>query len=132
MQRWIDLLAPLVVVGAAALAAYAAPVAAQATAIAGVVTFEGGVKIPEGRLEIYIEKRAAGGPQRRLSETRVESGGGSEQIAFSLPWQERSPGHQGMRIVARLERADGWLVARGSAPAPAASPVRVILSTVTY
>jgi hypothetical protein len=34
--------------------------------------------------------------------------------------------------VARLERADGWLVARGSAELEAGSPVSVTLNAVMY
>ncbi len=34
--------------------------------------------------------------------------------------------------MARLERADGWLLARGSAPLNAGSPVPVTLYAVTY
>jgi hypothetical protein len=37
-----------------------------------------------------------------------------------------------LQIVARLERADGWLVARGSARFEAGSPVYVTLSAVMY
>jgi hypothetical protein len=37
-----------------------------------------------------------------------------------------------LRIVARLERADGWLLARGSAQLEAGAPVHVTLNVVMY
>jgi hypothetical protein len=37
-----------------------------------------------------------------------------------------------LRIVARLERADGWLLARGSARFEAGAPLEVALRAVVY
>ncbi|MBB4483540.1 hypothetical protein [Rhizobium etli] len=113
--------------------ALAGPVAAQSTDIRGSVTFEGGAVIPMGHLEIYLEDTASqNNPRRRASQTRIRSNGGSKAIAFSLPPPASSAASRTLRIVARLERADGWLLARGSTQIKAASPVNVTLNTVMY
>ncbi|AGS25593.1 hypothetical protein [Rhizobium etli] len=133
MKRQTKLRAVLLAVGAAAFAALAESVAAQLTDIRGSVTFEGGAVIPKGHLEIYLEDTASqNNPRRRASETRIRSDGGSNAIAFSLPLTASSAASPTLRIVARLERADGWLVARGSTQIKAASPVNVTLNTVLY
>jgi hypothetical protein len=95
--------------------------------------FEDGTKIPEGRLEIYLEDPAVKDKaQRRAATTSVESDGGSKAIEFSLSPPASSTASPTLRIVARLERADGWLLARGSAQVEAGSPVQVTLNTVMY
>ncbi|MGG7519616.1 hypothetical protein ACQ3G6_17200 [Allorhizobium undicola] len=133
MKRRTDLRTVLLAVGVAAFAVLAGPVAAQSTDIRGSVTFEGGAVIPKGHLEIYLEDTASqNNPRRRASQTRIRSDGGSKAIAFSLPPPASSAISQMLRIVVRLEREDGWLVARGSTQLNAASPVNVILNTVMY
>jgi len=114
--------------GAAAVAAAAWRVAAQSTNIRGTVTFEDGALIPEGDLEIYLEIDA----RRRAAETRIKSDGKSKAIEFSLFPPASSTASPTLRIIARLERADGWLVARGSAQFEAGSPAHVTLKTVVY
>ncbi len=133
MKRPTDRRTVLMTVGAAAVAAAASSVAAQSTDIRGAVAFESGAVIPKGHLEIYLEDTAVrDSARRRATETRIKSDGGSKAIAFSLT----APGSLGvsrtLRIVARLERADGWLVARGSTPLKAGEPVRVTLNPVMY
>ncbi|KQV40758.1 MULTISPECIES: hypothetical protein [unclassified Rhizobium] len=119
-------------VGAMAFAAVATPAAAQSTDIHGAVTLESGSAIPKGHLEIYLEDPAVQGKARRSAQTRIKSDGGSKTIAFSLASPAGSTVSPALRIVVRLERADGWLVARGSAPLKLGSPVNVTLNTVTY
>jgi hypothetical protein len=128
MKRPIDRRTVLATAGAAAVAAAAGPVAAQSTAIRGAVAFEGGAVIPEGHLEIYLEDNA----RRRAAETRIKSDGKSKAIEFSLSPPASSTASPTLQIVARLERADGWLVARGSAQFEAGSPVNVTLNAVMY
>lgn len=131
-KRPTDRRTVLMTAGAAAVAAAAGPVAAQSTDIRGAVAFEGGGAIPAGHLEVYLEDPAVeDGARRRLAETSVESEGGARTIDFSLRHTGSSPA-PALRIVARLERADGWLVARGSARAEAGSPVRVTLHPAIY
>ncbi|MDK1374174.1 MULTISPECIES: twin-arginine translocation signal domain-containing protein [unclassified Sinorhizobium] len=133
MKRPTDRRTVLKTVGAAAVAAVAGPVAAQSTDIRGVVRFEGGTVIPKGHLEIYLEDPAIqNGARRRAAQTRIRSDGNSKTVAFSLSPPASSTASPTLRIVARLERADGWLVARGSIQFKAGSPVNVTLNTVMY
>jgi hypothetical protein len=131
MKRLTDRRTVLMAAGAAAVAAAAGPAAAQSTDIRGAVTFEGGAAIPKGRLVIYLDDTAVqDNAEGRAAKTRVDSNGGSKAIEFSLsPPATASPT---LQVVARLERADGWLLARGSAPLAAGSPVNVTLNTVMY
>jgi uncharacterized lipoprotein YbaY len=123
----------LMTAGAAAIAVAAGPVAAQSTDISGTVTFAGGAVIPEGNLEIYLEDPAIQDTaRRRAAKTRMKSDGGAKAIEFSLSPPASATASPTLQIVARLERADGWLVARGSARYGTGSPVHVTLSTVMY
>jgi uncharacterized lipoprotein YbaY len=133
MKRPTDRRTILMAAGAAAVAVAAGTVAAaQSTDIRGAVTFEGGAVVPKGHLEIYLEDPAIQDKaRRRAAKTSVKSDGGSKTIAFSLSMPS-STASQTLQIVARLERADGWLVARGSAQFEAGSPVHVTLNTVMY
>jgi uncharacterized lipoprotein YbaY len=133
MKRPTDRRTVLLTAGVAAVAAAVGPVAAQSTDIRGTVTFEGGAVIPEGYLEIHLEDSAIrDNARRRAAKTRIKSDGRSKTIAFSLPHPASSTGSPTLQIVARLERADGWLIARGSAQGIVASPVYVTLNAVMY
>jgi hypothetical protein len=117
----------------AAVAAAAGPVAAQSTELRGTVTFEGGSVIPKGHLEITLEDPAIPDKaKRRSAKTRMESDGKSKALAFTLAQPAGLAASPTQRIVARLERADGWLLARGSAQVGTASPTQVALSPVIY
>lgn len=121
------------IAGAALIAAVTWPVAARSTDMDGTVSFEGGVAIPEGYLEISIENPAIGDDAlSRVAETRIESDGKAKTIAFALTPAAGAGVAPALRVVVRLERADGWLLARGSAQVEAGSPVEVTLSTVMY
>ena len=99
----------------------------------GTVTFEGGKTIPAGHLKITLEDRAIDDyALRRLAETSIDSDGGSAAIAFTLSPSTGFAPSPTLQIVARLERADGWLLARGSAQLATGSPVTVTLNTVMY
>ncbi len=103
-------------------------VSAQSAEIRGTVAFEDGTAIPKGEIRIYIDQPAdQGSAQDRTVETEVGSDGGSRAIAFALPPPTGSTALPGTRIVARLERADGWLLARGSAELTANAPVSITL-----
>ncbi|PSJ51353.1 hypothetical protein [Kumtagia ephedrae] len=133
MKRPTDRRTVLITAAAAAVAAAAVPVAAQSPHIRGEVTFAGGAVIPKGDLEIYLEDHAAQDKtQRRAAATRLKSDGGAKAIAFSLAPPVSPAASQTLRIVARLERADGWLLARGSTEVEAGSAVQVTLNTVMY
>ena len=123
----------LIAAGVAAVAAATGAAAAQSTDIRGSVTFVGGKAIPEGHLEIYLEDPAIqDSARRRVAKTSLKSEGGSKMIEFSLPLPASSTASPTLQVVARLERADGWLVARGSAQFEAGLPVHVTLKAVTY
>ena len=133
MNRLTDRRTVLMTAGAVAIAAAAGPAAAQSTDVRGAVTFEGGAVIPKGRIEIYLEDTAVQDEaQRRPARTHIESDGGSKAMEFALPSPASSTASPTLQVVARLERADGWLLARGSAPFAAGSPVHVTLNTVMY
>jgi uncharacterized lipoprotein YbaY len=133
MKRPADRRAVLVAAGAAALVAATGTVVAQSINVRGAVTFKDGVAIPEGNIEIYIEDLAIRDrAQRRVAETHVTSDGGSKMIDFSFDRPASATASPTLQIVARLERPDGWLVARGSAQLDATSPVNVTLTEVSY
>jgi hypothetical protein len=132
MKRPTNRRTVMMAMGAAAIAAAAGQAAGQPTNIYGAITFEGGAPIPEGALEIYLEDPAIQDSARgRAAETHIKSGGGSKVVSFSLAPPASSTSST-LRIVARLERSDGWLIARGSAQVDAGSPVHVTLSAVMY
>lgn len=132
VKRPTDRRSVLFVAGVAAAAMAALQVAAQSADVRGTVTFEGGAAIPEGRLEIYLDDPAIQDQeQRRSLKTLIESNGKSKAITFSLSPPANSAAPL-LRIVARLERKDGWLLARGSARFEAGSPLEIALSAVMY
>ncbi|WP_201861846.1 hypothetical protein [Microvirga soli] len=123
----------LLTAGVAAFATSVGPVAAQPADIRGAITFEGGAVIPEGYVEVYLEDSAIrDNARRRIAKTRIKSDGRSRTIAFNLPSPASATASSTLQIVARLERTDGWLVARGSEQLAAASPVSVTLNAVMY
>lgn len=125
--------AALLAAAVAAIAVVSGPFAAHATDIRGAVTFEGGAVIPEGYVEVYLDDPAIQEKgQRRAVTTRIKSDGRSKAIAFSLSPLASSSVSPALRIFARLERADGWLLARGSARFELGSPVDITLTTVMY
>ena len=133
MKRPTDRRTVLMAGGAAAFAAATGKVAAQSTDIRGEVTFAGGATIPAGHIEIYLEDLAIQDrEQRRVAETRVESDGGAKTIDFSLARPASSATSPRLQIVARLQRMDGWLLARGSAQFEASSPANITLNEAVY
>jgi uncharacterized lipoprotein YbaY len=133
MKPPTDRRAVLAAAGAAALVAATGSAAAQPTDIEGAVTFAGGAVVPEGQLGVYLEDPAIQDrTARRIAKTRIESDGGSRSIGFSLVMPADTAVSPALRIVARLERADGWLLARGSAPFRADAPVAVTLNATIY
>ncbi len=120
----------LLAVGVAAVAAVADTATAQPMEIRGTVDFEGGAKIPKGEIEIYFEESTLPNETRHPAvQTQVKSDGEERTIAFSFsPPASLGP----LQIIARLEREDGWLLARGSAISKSGSPVSITLNTVMY
>src|SRR5947207_3369480 len=113
MKRVTDRRTVLMTAGVAAAAAVVGPAAAQSTDFRGAVTFEGGAVIPKGHLVIYLEDTAVQDDARgRAAKTRLDSNGGAKAIEFSLSPPAGSTTSPTLQVVARLERADGWLLAR--------------------
>ncbi|MGL6208329.1 MAG: hypothetical protein ACRC14_00685 [Paracoccaceae bacterium] len=133
MKHPTDRRTVLVAAGAAALVVAAGPAAAQPVDVHGSVKLNGGKAIPEGHIDIYLEDLAIEDrAHRRIAETRIESDGGSKTIRFSVSRPASAPVSPTLRIVARLERADGWLIARGSVPLKSRSPVDITLNHAMY
>jgi uncharacterized lipoprotein YbaY len=133
MKPRTDRRAVLVAAGAAAVAAAAGTAHAQSTDIQGSVTFAGGAALPQGQLSIYLEDPAIqNSSARRIAKTRINSDGGSTLIGFSLSLPVEALSSPSLRVVARLERADGWLLARGSARFRTDAPIDVTLKAALY
>ncbi|MEK0165260.1 hypothetical protein VWZ88_06200 [Phaeobacter sp. JH20_36] len=106
---------------------------AQPGAVQGIVTFAGEGKIPKGRITVFLsDPSQADAPDDTAARVDLISDGASRQIAFSLPQTELPQNHTARRLVARLEREDGWLIARGSAKLAAGQRPEVTLNTVMY
>lgn len=119
----------LMAAATAALTTIAGTNLAEASDIQGTVAFADDAAIPKGRIEIYIDDPAAKGARRHAAATQVESDGGSRTIAFTLAAPADAPATQ---VVARLEREDGFLLARGSAALKPGAPTTITLYTVMY
>lgn len=123
------------------LAAAAAAVATGAGAGAGTGTgrptdlqvtvgFEGGGFVPKGRLSVHLDGPA--GQQRGAATTTAESDGGSRTITLVLSLPPGADASSPRQVVARLQRADGWLLARGGAQLDGGGSVAVTLHAVMY
>ncbi|WP_299820444.1 hypothetical protein [uncultured Jannaschia sp.] len=102
----------------------AGPSLAQPAEIRGTVVLADGTTIPKGMIAVELE--TGSGPSQDL---RLDSDGRAKAVEFALPAGGAGPGS---RIVVHLERADGWLLARGSAPVEPGAPVAVTLHPVMY
>ena len=131
MARLTDRRSAMFVAGLAAFAAVAGPGSAQAVDISGTVEFSGGAVIPKGGITIHLEV-----PETDASHQppalAVVSDGKAKAVDFSFAQSAGPDTAPGARIVARLEREDGWLLARGSAQVEPGTPVHIVLHTVMY
>ncbi len=135
MTRSTDRRSLLAGAGGAILMAATATRPALAGGIRGTVEFEGGAAIPEGRLVVTLEDRnpTKDAQAGKAAQARVDmdSDGAATALEFDLPATGASAPQKG-EIVVRLERADGWLLARGSSPLKQGEPVRITLFTAMY
>ncbi|WP_299740823.1 hypothetical protein [uncultured Roseobacter sp.] len=122
-----------VAAGSAVVAMTAGGASAQSGDMRGAVEFAGGKVIPKGQIEISLEDPSVQ-EKGYFSDikTRVKSDGGSEKIAFALAVPAGAAASPTLQVVARLERDDGWLLARGSTKAEAGAPVSITLNTAMY
>lgn len=114
--------------GTAALVALAGE-ASEPAVIRGIVTYEAGAALPKGELEVRLEVPARADAARVAAIVRLPSDGSRRALAFTLPLSSTA---EPTEVVARLERADGWLLARGSAPAEPGAEIAVTLFPVMY
>jgi len=118
---------------AAALAAFVHRGAAQPEAVRGVVIFANDGKIPKGGIELFLTDPARrGAEEHRIAQATLHSNGTAERIEFAFELPQPLPQSATRQIVARLERPDGWLIARGRAKLRAGVPVFIRLDTVMY
>jgi hypothetical protein len=128
-RRTALLAAGLLATGAAALTE---STAAQSTDVSGTVKFQGDAVVPKGQIVIYAEDSAVPKARALAVKTQLKSDGRTKAMAFSLPLPASATASSTLQIVARLERGDGWLLARGSAKLKAGTSVEIILYTVMY
>ncbi|MFV0383180.1 hypothetical protein [Paracoccus sp. (in: a-proteobacteria)] len=100
---------------------------ARSADLSGSVRLADGTVLPKGDIRIYLEDAA----HNRAASAKVKSDGASKAVAFTLPLTADNAAAP-MQIVARLERSDGWLLARGSAKLEPESPIDITLYTVMY
>lgn len=133
MNRLADRRTVLLAVGTAAFAAAALAGTARPMEVEVTVGFEGDEFVPKGQLVVYLDDPASPDDARSLAEaTNVGSDGGSRNIDISLPLPPGADTSSPQQIVARLERPDGWLLARGSTQLDTGAPVIITLYTVMY
>ncbi|MFQ6552597.1 hypothetical protein AAD018_009670 [Aestuariibius insulae] len=106
---------------------------AQAPDLRGDIGLDSGAALPEGRIAIYLKDPATGPSGMEAADLYIQSSGKTDRIAFTLApdedWDLTSPS---LQIVARLEREDGWLLARGSARPEAGSQIHITLYEAMY
>lgn len=123
----------LMAAGTAAVTAVSATAGAQPGEIPGTVVFADGTAIPKGDLVVYLDDSAVDARAKQPgARARMASDGGAKVLRFTLPLPADLPAARSQEIVAQLERADGWLLARGSAEFEPGAPVEITLYTVMY
>ncbi|MGB3316056.1 MAG: hypothetical protein WBB85_16765 [Albidovulum sp.] len=123
----------LIALGAAAAVVIAGSVAARSADMQGRVRFEGGAAIPAGHIAIYVEMvSSTDAGLHQTEQARLESNGKSQAMDFSFPLPAGSDASAPRRIIARLEREDGWLLARGSAVFDPDAVVNITLNAALY
>lgn len=99
--------------------------------VSGTIAYVGDMPVPKGRILLRVEENStsAHGPWTALAR----GGDPDDTLAFVLDPPQRPTASPKPRVVARLERQDGWLIARGSATVEAdGDGIRVVLYPVTY
>ena len=121
----------LLAAATAAIAATAGADMPHPTQIEVAIAYEGGGTIPKGELVVYLDG-AASGPSGG-ARINAQSDGGSRQmnVLIALP-PSATGGPLPRQVVARLQRTDGWLIARGSTQVQTGAPATITLHTVMY
>jgi hypothetical protein len=119
----------LAAAGTAALLALAGPAQAEDQEIRGTVAFVGDTLIPKGQIRIRLEGLGDDTPR---PEAELASDGRATEVDFRILLPAAQGAGTGARIVGRLERKDGWLLARGSVQVRTDLPIALVLHTVMY
>lgn len=120
----------LLAAATAAIAASAGADTPHPTQIEVAVTFEGGGTIPKGELVVYLDGAVSGSAEDARANAQSDGGSRQMNVLISLPLPADGPLPR--QVVARLQRADGWLIARGSTQVQAGAPATITLHTVMY
>ncbi|WP_405117430.1 hypothetical protein L0Z64_05705 [Phaeobacter sp. BS23] len=102
---------------------------AQSEVVQGRLIFAGDAKIPKGRITIFLSSLGQPGTSDPALEFDLISTGRAKRIDFTLSSAALSALSPTLQVVARLERADGWLIARGSTKLPEQAPRSISPST---
>ncbi|MEM7710444.1 MAG: hypothetical protein AAF264_06780 [Pseudomonadota bacterium] len=103
---------------------------ALAEGVSGTINYANGMPIPKGRIFLRVEDTTMSEP---APWTALAHGGPARALAFALDTPARQTAMPTPQVVVRLERPDGWLIARGSAVVKEdGREVRVILYPVAY
>ncbi|AHD08602.1 hypothetical protein [Phaeobacter gallaeciensis] len=105
---------------------------AQSEVVQGRLTFAGDAKIPKGRISISLSNPGQPDTSDPALEFDLISTGRAKRIDFTLSSAALSALSPTLQVVARLERADGWLIARGSTRLAAGARLDITLNTVMY
>ncbi|UWR42398.1 hypothetical protein K4F84_12580 [Phaeobacter inhibens] len=105
---------------------------AQSEVVQGRLIFAENAKIPKGRIILSLSDPGQPGTSDPALEFDLISTGRAKRIDFTLSSAALSALSPTLRVVARLERADGWLIARGSTKMPTGSPIHITLNKVMY
>lgn len=125
-----------ILLATATAAAMAGGVAAQSPEIMGTVTYETGGAIPAGLIRISLDgqdSRGSSDTAREAAPSSLDSSGKATSVEFAIP-QPASAARSAfpVEVVATLERDDGWLLARGSAPFTPGEPITITMFAVMY
>ena len=134
MRHPINRRMTLIAASAAVVLAITGTLTAQPEEMQGVLQYETGLPIPKGQVEIHVEyPTVQTTTQQGPAQMQLESRGKDKAITFPLPPSATlGIDSDTVQIVARLEREDGWLLARGATSLRAGQPVSITLNTVMY
>ena len=83
--------------------------------ISGTISFAEHAKIPKGELKLYLGGTSHSNQRIELKLlSPLKSSGAKTSITFAASFPQMSQSATPIQLIARLERSDGWLIARGS------------------
>ncbi|EEA96930.1 hypothetical protein [Pseudovibrio sp. JE062] len=98
-----------------AVSTNAETVKSQPKTISGTITYAGDEAIPKGQIKIFLkDSETQSKSQVSTSKTQLISTGKAKTLAYTFAMPSKTKDYQMQLIEVRLERADGWLLARGS------------------